>query len=232
MEGLSMRSATTVGLASVLAAVVVAAPLPQRDEREEQREAVAAIRKLGGEVSYDYQRPKPDKPNVFDPEAKPQDRDALPRVVRVSLRDTEATDDDLKVLAKFPDLENLDLTGTRITGAGLAHLERLKNLRSLCLWRTQADDAGLGHIKGLTKMWQLVLDETQVTDAGLVHLKEMTGLEEWLGLTKTRVTDAGLKHLEGFTALKSLNLRHTQVTKGGIRKLRAALPGTNISFAP
>jgi hypothetical protein len=81
-------------------------------------------------------------------------------------------------------------------------------------------------------MWQLVLDETKVTDAGLVHLKGMTGLENWLGLTDTQVTDDGLKHLEGFTKLRSLNLRRTQVTEAGVRKLRAALPGTAISFGP
>src|SRR5262245_47726823 len=150
-----MRYVITVGLTSALVVAVIAVPAPPRDERKEQQEAVEAIRKLGGEVFYDYQRPNPDKPNVFDREAKPMDPEAFHRIVRVNLGDAKAADKDLKVLAKLSHLENLDLTNTRITGAGLVHLKDLKNLRVLCLWKTQVDDGGLKHVKGLTKMWLL-----------------------------------------------------------------------------
>ena len=224
-----MRSVLAVGLSAALIIAAGAAPIPPRDERKEQQAAIEMVKRLGGDVMYDYQRPKPDKPNQFDPEAKPRDPDAFHRVVRVGLRDTKATDDDLKALANLPFLENLDLTGTKVTGAGLAHLKGLKNMRVLCLWKTQVDDAGLEHIKGMTKMWQLILDETNVTDAGLVHLKGMTGMSDWLGLTNTQVTDEGLKHLEGMTTLRSLNVRQTRVTMEGVQKLRAALPNTMIS---
>ncbi len=227
-----MRFAITIGLTAVLVGATVAAPIPKLDERKDQRDAVELVQKLGGEVYYDYQRPNPNKPNAFDPQAKPKDPAAFHRVVCVGLRDTKVTDDDLKVLAKLPQLENLDLTNTRVTGAGLEHIKDLKNLRVLALWKTQVDDAGLAHIKGLTKMWMLTLDDTRVTDAGLVHLKGMTGLEEWLGLTDTAVTDAGLKHLEGFTKLRSLNLIRTQVTAAGAQNLQAALPKTLISLRP
>jgi hypothetical protein len=198
-------------------------------ERQAQQQAVEAILKLGGDVRFDYQRPDPNKPNVFDQQAKPMDPKGFHRVILVSLRESKVTDDDLKILAKLPYLENLDLTNTRVSSAGLAHLKGLKNLRVLSLWRTKVDDKGLEHIKGLTKMWQLVLDETKVTDAGLVHLKGMTDLEEWLGLVGTQVTDEGLKHLEGLTKLRSLNLRHTRVTEAGVKKLQEALPNTRIS---
>jgi hypothetical protein len=185
-EGLSMRAVITVGLTAVLGAAVMAAPAPRSDERKGQQKAVEAVQRLGGQVMYDYQRPNPARPNVFDPKARPRDPKVFHRVVRVSLGDTRARDEDLKVLVNFPHLENLDLTGTRITGAGLAHLRGLKNLRVLSLWKTQVDDAGLKHIKGLTRMWLLILDQTKVTDAGLAHLKGMTGLQEWLGLTDTQ----------------------------------------------
>ena len=224
-----MRCLVALGFLSVVGSMV-AAPIPPRDERKEQQQAVERILKIGGNVSYDYQRPNPDKPNVFEPDAKPKNPAAFHRVVHVDLRGTKVTDEDLKVLALLPCLENLDLTDTRISGAGLAPLEGLTNLRVLGLWKTSVDDAGLEHIKGLTKLWLLILDETRVTDAGLVHLKNMTELTPWLGLTGTQVTDDGLKCLEGFKKLKSLNLRNTQVTEAGAKRLRVALPNTDISF--
>lgn len=213
----------------VFAAAVRAVPVPVRDERKEQQEAIDAIKRLGGKVLYDYQRLKL---NHFNLAAKPKDPKAFHRVVSVSLRNTKTTDNDLKQLAKLPRLEMLDLTNTRITGAGLAHLKGLNNLRVLSLWKTRVDDSGLDNLKGLTKMRQLVLDETKVTDGGLVHLKGMTELEEWLGLTDTKVTDQGLQALTGFKKLKSLNLRRTLVTEDGVNQLRRALPKTDISFGP
>jgi hypothetical protein len=210
--------------------VLVAAPAPPRDERKEQERAIEMILKRGGKLSYDYQRPDATRPNVFEPEAKPKDASAFHRVVAVTLRATKVTDDDLKLLALLPNLENLDLSETQTSSAGLAHLKGLKNLRVLCLWKTPVDDDGLEHLKDLTKMWLLILDETRITDAGLIHLKKMTELENWLGLAGTGVTDEGLVHLEGLVKLKSLNLRNTRVTEGGFKVLRTALAKTDISF--
>src|SRR5260370_26469594 len=109
-QGLSMRCMMAGGLIFSLLAAVVAArvPLP-RDEPKEQQEAIEAILRLGGEVMFDFQRPNPNKPNVFDPMAKPKNGRRFHRVVRVSLRDSKATDDDIKILAHLPFLENLDL---------------------------------------------------------------------------------------------------------------------------
>ncbi|MCE5229858.1 hypothetical protein LLG95_09710 [bacterium] len=197
-----------------------------------QKEAVAAVLALGGEVMYDFQRPNPNQPNVFDPNAVPGDPNAFHRVVRVGLRDTRVTDADLALLDKLPDVENLDLTNTSVTGAGLIHVRGLKKLAYLGLWNTQVDDEGLKNIQHLTKMWGLVLDNTKVTDAGMVHLKGLTNLTEWLGLTDTRITDKGLKHLTRLKKLRSLNLRRTQVTPAGVKELQRALPATDISFGP
>ena len=222
--------AISLGLILCLVGCGLASRSGSLDAEREQLAAIEAIVTLGGEVRYEYQRPDPATPNVFDMDAKPEDPDGFHRVVMVSLRDTEATDDDLELLTKLPYLENLGLAGTHVTSAGLAHLRNLKQLRTLSLWKTQIDDGGLAHLEGLTKMWQLVLDETDVTDAGLVHLEGMTNLEEWLGLAHTKVTDEGLEHLERLTKLRHLNLRFTQVTGDGVRSLKEQLRTTEISF--
>ncbi|HUR55562.1 MAG TPA: hypothetical protein VMZ71_15610 [Gemmataceae bacterium] len=217
---------------SALFAAVDATRVGPPDVRRQQELAVwVVVKKLGGEVLYDYQRPNPDKPNVFA-DAKPKNPDAFHRVVAVYLRDTRATDDDLRVISNLYWLENLDLTNTWITDDGLAHLKGMKNLRVLCLWKTQVGDAGVAHLRDLTKMWLLTLDGTKVTDTGLAHLRGMTGLQDWLGLSDTRVSDAGLKHLEGFTKVRSLTLFRTAATADGVKKLRAALPKTDVAFDP
>src|SRR4051794_30561306 len=103
------------------------------EQARQQKEAVAAIEKLGGQVMYDYQLAKPPRPNVFDPSAAPPrvSREARERysddffrtVVYVDLSSTKAGDDDLKHLAKLRRLMNLNLASTPVTGTGLTHLK-------------------------------------------------------------------------------------------------------------
>ncbi len=199
-------------------------------EQQEQSDAVAVIEKLGGKVLYDYQRPSPDVPNVYDPKAVPSDPSGPHWVVYVNLSDTKITDSDLSQLESLPYLENLTLTNTAVTSAGLVHLRGLTSLRFLGLWKTSVTDEGLQHLTHLTKLWALILDGTHISDAGLVHLKDLTNLENWLGLTGTQVTDEGLKQLSGLKKLKSLNVLNTEVTAAGVKELQTALPETEISY--
>lgn len=225
-------------------------------EREEQEAAIKHVVALGGKVWFDYHRPDPKVFKTFDPAAQPRDPAAFHRVVFVDLRETMTEDHDLIALGPLSALEILDLTTTQVsdaglrhlkglrnlaslnlsktpvTGAGMRHLKEMSSLRALFLWETKVDDEGLKELKQLTKMRELTLDGTKVSDAGLESLAGMTEMEEWLGLVGTNVTDAGLVHLTGMTRLKSLNLRQTGTTPEGIRRLRLALPKTDISSGP
>jgi Leucine-rich repeat (LRR) protein len=67
-----------------------------------------------------------------------------------------------------------------------------------------------------------------VTNDGLRELEGLANLEE-LNLPNTRISDAGLVHLEGLKRLKRLNLSGTRVTDAGLNRLRAALPGCQIT---
>jgi internalin A len=127
----------------------------------------------------------------------------LPKLQKLSLDGSLATDAALASLEEMGDLTDLDLSGDKITDAGLAHLRHHRKLKRLRL------------------MWQ------PITDAGLLQLTTLTGLEN-LDLCKTRITDAGLKHLKGLTALRKLNLSFTQVTDQGVRDLRQNLPNCEI----
>ena len=131
----------------------------------------------------------------------------LPKLEKISLGNSLATDAALESLGEMKSLTDLDLTGHEITDAGLTHLRNKPKLKRLRL------------------LWQ------PITDAGLAQLTVLTGLED-LDLCKTRITDAGLEHLEGLAALKQLNLNLTRVTADGVKKLQQALPNCKITWDP
>lgn len=205
-----------------------------------QREAVDAIERQAGQVTYDWeitvrrggQRPYPDwlvrllgEDFFFDvvqtrfPSGFPRHEATcwknLVNIKRLYLDDSEVTDTELVHLKGLKRLENLGLKGTQITDTGLVHLEGITGLRALTLDRTQITDAGLVHLKKLTQLSYLDLSGTQITDAGLVHLKTLTSLRR-LDLEDTQVTDAGVKHLEGLT---NLALSGPEITDAAIDHL-------------
>ena len=82
-----------------------------------------------------------------------------------------ATDEILRVVGRFGQLEVLSLDGSHITDAGLAHLKRLKALRQLRLSHTEVSNVGLGHLRGLSALEVIDLRGTKVTEAGVTELK-------------------------------------------------------------
>src|SRR5262245_33440384 len=92
--------------ALAVALALLASPLAA-GETEDQ--AVKAIEKLGGKITFDEKAP-----------GKP--------VVAVNLYKAKVTDADLKHLAVLKQLQRLDLNGTQVTDAGLKDLAALTQL--------------------------------------------------------------------------------------------------------
>src|SRR5207244_2650122 len=67
-------------------------------------------------------------------------------VVFVRLETDQATDAHVKLLAAFPKLRKLFLSGATITDAGLQHLGALTELQELYLGGAKISDAGLRHL--------------------------------------------------------------------------------------
>jgi internalin A len=154
--------------------------------RADEAESVAALKKVGATILY-------------------TDNDSKKPVKSVYLPGKKVTDESLKYLAAFTQMQVLKLdAATKVTDAGLKELASLKQLQ----------DLGLG--------------STQVTDAGLKHLAELKDLQK-LNLNFTKVTDAGLKDVAAFTKLESLGLFGTQATPEGIKQLQDALPKCKIT---
>ena len=167
----------------------------------EERRAAAEIEKLGGKVEWNANR----------------------EVVKVDLNNAKFTDDDLRHLEKFTEIEWLDLRVTPLTDAGVSHLRNLRKLKFLNLARTSLSDKGLAELRGLTELETLLIGTTKVTDAGLVNVERMTKLRK-MSVFRTAVSDAGLKHIEKLTALEILTMSESKITEAGAKALQLVLP--------
>jgi hypothetical protein len=180
------------------------------EQAKRQREAVAAIKKVGGSVGYDWQF---DGNGSFLSNAQPPG----PMWLRCLLGDDF-----------FQSVYSLTYFGpTLITNPSLCHLDDLSQLKKLDLDNTQSTDDDLEHLKSLGQLRELSLIGTPTTDAGMEHLKNLDQLQE-LRLDDTLVTDVGLECLTGLHQLQTLRLYRTQVTDAGVEKLQQALPHCKI----
>jgi hypothetical protein len=199
-----------------------------------QREAVEAIGKAGGRVTYGFQITEDGLP-VRAPQLpgpawlrKLLGDDLFVDVVEVQAYGFRGFGDaELEHVEGLKKLRCIYLSETQVTDAGLEHLRDLTRLAVLYLEETQITDAGLERLIGLTNLKELYLDNTQITNAGMKHIEGLTNLEI-LFLSGTHVTDAGLEHLKGLTKLQDLYILGTQVTDAGIKKLQEALPNCRI----
>jgi len=170
----------------------------------EQAEIISAIKKLGGVVEIDEQRP-----------GKP--------VVKVDLHETKVTDADLEILESLTELRTLDLRLTKITDAGVSRLKGLKELRFVNLFRTQLSDEGLKHLTGNKDLETLLIGGTKITDKGLAHLMSFPKLKK-LSVFDTQIGDAGLTHLTGLSDLEVLLIGKSKVTDEGAKAIQKAVP--------
>jgi hypothetical protein len=153
-----------------------------------QQDAVAAIRRAGGSVAYDWRWEGNNKPGTFVYPGKPLAPRWLANIVPADYVATVISVD-LDAPAHADSANPMD-------AATLARIGRLGHLNSLWLNnRFEITDAGLAHLEGLNSLRDLQLDDTGVSDAGLAHLRGMTGLRK-LCISLTRVTDNGVLELE------------------------------------
>ena len=197
----------------LLFVVVVAIPCCwlaiDKEQAREQEKIIAAIKRLGCTIGYDYE-----VPTVPHGLLRWQGRgsQSTPLYLRQVLGEYFFTD---VVIVRF---------GTKVD---LKCLEGLRNLRRLSVHR--ADDADLRSLEGLTSLEVLCLRGCNVSDAGLAHLRRLTNLTH-LDLGGTKITDAGLVNLKGLSRLGQLWLVYTTVTGKGVRKLHEAIPNCHIAW--
>lgn len=163
------------------------------------------------------------------------------------------TDDEVKLLAKLPNLEELeirqsdvrgdlaplkdlerliilDLQGSTFADDDLQILQQLTRLRWINLRDTQVTGDGLVWLATLVNCERLDLGGTDVDDASLAKLANFQQLEALL-LDGTNITDQGLHHLKGLTSLQWIDLSGTRVRPSAAAQLQKSVPGCKISIA-
>ncbi|MDZ4290255.1 MAG: c-type cytochrome domain-containing protein [Prosthecobacter sp.] len=123
------------------------------------------------------------------------------------------------------------LTGvSKCTDDKVAGLLPLKDhIAQLDLGRTVITDAALKTVGQLSRLASLDLRQTKITDAGLESLTSLKKLQT-LNLYGTQITDAGVAHLASIKSLKQVFLWGSKATDTGAEKLKAAVPGIQITL--
>jgi hypothetical protein len=201
-------------------------------EADQQREAVKAIKGLGGLVAYDYMevaaRDIDDKgpydldylePRVPERQLKQLGRDYFAYVVDVQLR----SDEGVEHLKALPKLRSVDFVGNKVSDKAMKRVAELPQLRKLKIRGTQITDAGLVSLTKMSQLTWLELDGAEITDRGLIHVGQLHDLKI-LCLGGRQISDAGLRHIKGLHQLRSVELKASQITDDGVRSLKEALP--------
>ena len=171
-----------------------------------QREAVSAIERAGGSVSYDVDWI--DGTYVVNDTSWPQWlTDALGRNYLESVTRVEAHrgvgDAEMRHIGRLKRLVALQIAADDVTDAGLSQIQGLSRLRWLDLHAgSKLTAAALRHIEPLSNLEALNLVNFPVTDDKLAHLAGLTRLR-WLWLSGPSITDTGLAHLEHLNQLSA-----------------------------
>jgi len=153
--------AGTLLLVAGAAWVIASYSWSKSQDQTQQRAAVAAVERMGGEAGQSFTSPLP-MLTFFE-------RNNAPNIIFLNAKNV--TDDDLKIFESAPTTRALHLFGNKITDDGLIHLNNLHKLEFLDLRRNPITDAGLVHLEGHKELQQLYLIGTNVTPAGVTKLQ-------------------------------------------------------------
>jgi hypothetical protein len=220
---------------ALAASVVFALALGwQVNRAARQRQAVAAVRALGGHVYYEQDLRGGDEDAGFGGRAPAWigdrfGRDFVDRVVWVDLDGTEVGNDDLRHIEALGTLELLRISGGQISGDGLARLASLGDLEVLSLENHRHVADGLIHLRGLRRLRSIVLRGTDAADEHIDAVCRLDYLEN-IDLVNTRIGDDALDRLAELPNLTNLQILGTGVTESGVSAFRQRRPDVRVEY--
>ncbi|MCA9802343.1 MAG: hypothetical protein KC777_10165 [Cyanobacteria bacterium HKST-UBA02] len=147
----------------------------------------------------------------------------------LNLEETDLDDDGLAHICKtFPNLTSLQLgEDLRITTTGLQAISNLRKLQLIDLTGVPVDRQALRAISENGKINRLCLDRCGITDDDLPALRSLPLYS--LSLRRTNVSDRGLAGLSSMKSLKYVSVRGCKnVTEKGCAALAKKLPGLTV----
>jgi uncharacterized membrane protein len=94
------------------------------------------------------------------------------QLIELNLSKMPVTDEDLKMVSQFKNLERLILNSTEISGSGLKNLSNLKNLSSLAVSNTKVKTADLEPIFNLPKLKEVFVWGTEMSEQEIDKLSK------------------------------------------------------------
>jgi len=153
---------------------------------------------------------------------------------KTAFEKNRVADSGLEKLTALKNLERLNLAGNAVKNDGLKLLARFPELREVDLSILAVDDAGLTHLTAVATLEWLNVRYSEgfggviITNAGIKSIGKVSGLKS-LNLTGARrISDACLSDLESLPQLDELNLSGSGITEAGVKRLRKSLPKCRI----
>lgn len=177
---------------------------------QNQREAVAAVKEYGGQVSYNWQFARP---KLTEPPA--------PKWLRRLVGDEY-----------FQTIEHVDLVENRWNYLAyepkrvhdpkkiLARIGAIRTLGSLVIKDLEITDESLDYLRHLYVLQILIIgNSTKITEKGIAHLEPLTELTH-VDIMQSRLNDDCLNSFAKLPKLRSLGLGGKDFTDAGLFKLK------------
>jgi hypothetical protein len=149
--------------------------------------------------------------------------------------DTQRTDELLQIFAGMREVRQMGFELTDVSQDGMKIVRDFPNLQKLMLYggRPNVNDTGLRHLKGHEQLEELMLINTEVTDRGLEVLATLRKLRS-LTLYRERfrevtLTDDALTTVRELRNLQDLNISGGWASDEAVRQLQADMPSCKIT---
>ena len=153
---------------------------------------------------------------------------------KTAFEKNRVADSGLEKLTALKNLERLNLAGNAVKNDGLKLLARFPELREVDLSILAVDDAGLTHLTAVTTLEWLNVRYSEgfggviITNAGIKSIGKVSGLKSLNLTVARRISAACLSDLESLPQLDELNLSGSGITEAGVKRLRKSLPKCRI----
>ncbi|MCA9098112.1 MAG: hypothetical protein KDA36_06995, partial [Planctomycetaceae bacterium] len=122
-------------------------------------------------------------------------------------------------LQAFPNLQRISLWNTQTTDELIDEIMAHRELQFLWLCKTNVTDVGIEKLSRQSSLSGLYLDETPITDEAIAHLVKLSQLNR-LSCANTNLTDASVDHFLRMPDLGQLDVHGTKISQPALDRLR------------